>query len=141
MEKHILTILSAEDDLDDQFLIKEAIEEAGIQASVNFVSDGLTLIEKLTKQYRGSLPDILLLDLNMPVMDGITVLKVLRERKDFDDLPIIILTTSNNQNEIDQCYSLGAKSFITKPSSFKGMVEVVKSFNSFKEKQIPHSEK
>ena len=51
MEKHILTILSAEDDLDDQFLIKEAIEEAGIQASVNFVSDGLTLIEKLTYRW------------------------------------------------------------------------------------------
>ena len=141
MEKHIFTILSAEDDLDDQFLIKEAIEEAGIEASVSFVSDGEALIEKLTDQYKGSLPDILLLDLNMPVMDGITVLKVLRERRELDDLPVIILTTSSNQSEIDQCYSLGAKSFITKPSSFKGMVEVVKSFGSFKENRVPASEK
>ena len=132
MEEHILTILSAEDDLDDQLLIKSAVKAADINASVHFVSDGLALIKSLGEQYDGNLPDVLLLDLNMPVMDGLEVLKVLRAREDIADLPIVILTTSSNQNDIDRCYNLGANSFITKPTSFKGFVEIVKSFRGIK---------
>ena len=132
MEEHILNILSAEDDLDDQLIIRDAIKKADIGASVHFVSNGSALLERLAEQFGGNLPDILLLDLNMPVLNGLEVLKILREREDVEDLPIIILTTSSNQNDIDQCYRLGANSFITKPSSFKEMVEVVKSFREFK---------
>lgn len=132
MEEHILNILSAEDDLDDQLIIRDAIKKADIGASVHFVSNGSALLERLAEQFGGNLPDILLLDLNMPVLNGLEVLKILREREDIEDLPIIILTTSSNQNDIDQCYRLGANSFITKPSSFKEMVEVVKSFREFK---------
>ena len=133
MAKHILNILSVEDDLDDQYLIDQAIKESGIGASINFVSDGKSLMDKLTEQYGDDLPDILLLDLNMPVMDGLAVLKALRERGDLDDLPIIILSTSSEQKDIDQCYSFGVKSFFTKPSSFTELVEVVKSLPEFKE--------
>ena len=132
MGEHILNILSAEDDLDDQLIIRDAIKKADIGASVHFVSNGSALLERLAEQFGGNLPDILLLDLNMPVLNGLEVLKILREREDVEDLPIIILTTSSNQNDIDQCYRLGANSFITKPSSFKEMVEVVKSFREFK---------
>ena len=132
MGEHILNILSAEDDLDDQLIIRDAIKKADIGASVHFVSNGSALLERLAEQFGGNLPDILLLDLNMPVLNGLEVLKILREREDIEDLPIIILTTSSNQNDIDQCYRLGANSFITKPSSFKEMVEVVKSFREFK---------
>ena len=132
MEEHILNILSAEDDLDDQLIIRDAIKKADIGASVHFVSNGSALLERLAEQFGGNLPDILLLDLNMPVLNGLEVLKILREREDIEDLPIIILTTSSNQNDIDQCYRLGANSFITKPSSFEEMVEVVKSFREFK---------
>ena len=133
MDEHILTILSAEDDPDDQCLIKKAVEKSGIKASVNFVSDGKSLLEKLTEQYGDNLPDILLLDLNMPVMDGLEVLKALKKRDDLDELPIIILTTSSDQKDIDQCYSLGAKSFITKPTSFTGYIEIVKSLADLKD--------
>ena len=132
MEKHRLNILSAEDDLDDQLLIKQAIEESGIRASINFVSDGKSLLEKLTELYGDDLPDILLLDLNMPIIDGLAVLKALRERDDLDDLPIIILTTSSDQKDIDRCYSLGVKSFFTKPSSFTEFVDVFKSLPELK---------
>ncbi len=132
MEEHRLNILSAEDDLDDQFLIKKAINKAGIGGGVDFVSDGKSLIERLTKQFGGHLPDILLLDLNLPIMDGLEVLKILREHEDINDLPVIILTTSSEQKDIDRCYSLGAKSFITKPDSFDELVEVAKSFYKFK---------
>ena len=133
MDEHILTILSAEDDIDDQCFIEKAVEKSGIKASINFVSDGKSLLEKLTEQYGDNLPDILLLDLNMPIMDGLEVLKALKKRDDIDDLPIIILTTSSDQKDIDQCYSLGAKSFITKPTSFTGYIEIVKSLPDFKE--------
>lgn len=133
MEEHKLNILSAEDDPDDQLLIREAINEAGIGASVTFVSDGKALIEKLTEQYGDNSPDILLLDLNMPIMDGLAVLKALREREDLEDLPIIILTTSSNQNDIDQCYNLGVQSYIRKPDSFTEFVEVARSLGKFKE--------
>jgi CheY-like chemotaxis protein len=132
VEKHLLNILSAEDDLDDQYLIEKAIEESGIEASINFVSNGKSLLEKLTEQYGDKLPDILLLDLNMPIMDGLAVLKALRERNDLDDLHVIILTTSFEQKDIDQCHSLGAKSFITKPTSFTEYLKIVKSFTEFK---------
>ncbi len=132
MEEHRLNILSAEDDLDDQFLIKKAINKAGIGGCVDFVPDGKSLIERLTKQFGGHLPDILLLDLNLPIMDGLEVLKILREHEDINDLPVIILTTLSEQKDIDRCYSLGAKSFITKPDSFDELVEVAKSFYKFK---------
>ena len=133
MEEHILTIFSAEDDLDDQHSIERAIKKSGIGATINFVSNGQALIEKLTEQYGVNLPDILLLDLNVPIVDGLEVLRLLRERDDIDDLPVIILTTSSNQEDIDKCYSLGAKSFITKLSSFSELAEVVKSLSDFKE--------
>ena len=128
MEEHQLNILSAEDDPDDRLFIKKAIDEAGIQGRVDFVPDGKSLIEKLTEQYDGHLPDILLLDLNMPFMDGLEVLKVLREHEDIRDLPVIILTTSSEQTDIDRCYSLGAKFFVTKPDSFYELVEVARTF-------------
>ena len=131
MEEHILTIFSAEDD--DQHSIERAIKKSGIGATINFVSNGQALIEKLTEQYGVNLPDILLLDLNVPIVDGLEVLRLLRERDDIDDLPVIILTTSSNQEDIDKCYSLGAKSFITKLSSFSELAEVVKSLSDFKE--------
>ena len=132
MEEHQLNILSAEDDLDDQFLLKKAINKADIGGRIDFVSDGKSLIERLTKQYEGHLPDILLIDLNLPIMDGLEVLKVLRECEGINELPVIILTTSNDQKDIDRCYGLGAKSFITKPDSFDELVEVTKSFYKFK---------
>ena len=106
MEEHKLNILSAEDDPDDQLLIREAINEAGIGASVTFVSDGKALIEKLTEQYGVNLPDILLLDLNVPIVDGLEVLRLLRERDDIDDLPVIILflVIRSFQCHIDCCF-------------------------------------
>ena len=132
MEEHILTILSAEDDLDDQFAIKKAIEESGIEASINFVSDGKALLEKLTEQYGDKLPDILLLDLKLPILDGLEVLKILREREDINDLPVIILTALSNSKDMEQCFKLGAKSFIKKPDSFTELVKIVKSFPEYK---------
>jgi two-component system response regulator len=134
MEAHFLNILSAEDDLDDQYFIEKAVEASGIEASVKFVSDGKSLLEKLAELFGDALPDILLLDLNMPVMDGLAVLKVLREREDIYDLPIIILTTSSDRRHIDQCYSLGADFFFTKPDSFTELVKIFKSLPDLKNK-------
>ena len=111
MKEHILNILSAENDFYDQVFILNAIEEVGTGGIVNFVPNGKALIEKLREQYEGRLPDILLLDLNIPMMDGLEVLKVLREREDFDDLPVIILTTSGNLKDIDQSPGLFEKAY------------------------------
>ena len=120
------------DDPDDQYFIKKAVEVSGIEASIYFVSDGKALLERLSEQYGDNLPDILLLDLNMPIMDGLAVLKVLRGRDDLYDLPIIILTTSSEQEDADQCYSLGANSFITKPYSMDEFIATAKSLPGFK---------
>jgi len=132
-----LSILMADDDQDDCLLVKNALAANGIIHGLYFVEDGEELMDYL--YHRGKYgdtvafptPGLILLDLNMPRKDGREALREIKQDPDLRRIPVIILTTSEREEEIFRSYDLGANSFITKPVSFQGLVEVMKSINRY----------
>ena len=131
------TVLVADDDPDDQLLIKDAISEVRPDARVDFVSDGVELLEYLRRdgpfadRIDDPLPRLVLLDLNMPVKDGREALFEIKSDPAFWRTPIIIFSTSTAQADIRKAYQLGANSFITKPSSFDRLIEIVRVLDRY----------
>lgn len=121
-------ILIADDDLDDCFLAEEAWKETTTSIKIQFVHDGKSLLKTLNSQ---PLPQIVLLDLNMPIMDGREALKRLRSNKKTCEIPVIILSTSNLNEDIHHSYAMGANSFIHKPSSFNDFVSVMQLLTDY----------
>ena len=121
-------ILMAEDDTDDQLLVREAFAECGVREQLRFVADGEELLDYLLRrgQYIGTgvapRPGLILLDLNMPRKDGREALKEIREHPDLRRVPIVVFTTSRADTDIRIVYELGGNSFITKPAAFEGLV-------------------
>ena len=76
-------------------------------------------------------PDLILLDLNMPGMDGRKLLTILKHDEDLKIIPVIILTTSNDQRDINACYEIGASTYIQKPVSFEGLTEAVRAMQEY----------
>lgn len=139
MDKEIkpIIILMAEDDPDDRYLTREALAESRIGNELYFVEDGEQLLDYLNRKGKYSdpltspRPGIILLDLNMPKKDGRQALKEIKGNANFKSIPIIILTTSNAEEDILKTYDLGANSFITKPVTFNGLVNVMKSLENY----------
>ena len=126
-----ITILVADDDADDRMLIEDAFTESKLQNPLNFVEDGEQLLAYLKREgdyadLKGKpYPGVILLDLNMPKMDGRTALAKIKEDEKLCRIPVIILTTSKAEEDILRTYNLGVNSFITKPVTFDGLVKVV----------------
>ncbi len=131
------TVLVADDDPDDQLLIKDALSEVRPNARVDFVADGVELLEYLRREGHFAdriddpLPRLVLLDLNMPVKDGREALFEIKSDPAFWRTPIVIFSTSTAQADIRRAYQLGANSFITKPSSFDRLVEIVRVLDRY----------
>jgi CheY-like chemotaxis protein len=128
---HPITILIAEDDPDDQLLTREALQESRISNTVCFVNDGQELLDYLRQAglYAAeppSRPDLILLDLNMPRKDGREALAEIKADPALRSIPVIILTTSKADEEIQRAYDLGANSYIVKPVTFDGLVGAVR---------------
>lgn len=121
-------VLMADDDADDCMLAAEAFVESGGKAAFDCVTDGnellLYLFERSNSDSKG-LPDLILLDLNMPRKDGREALLEIKSRPDLRHIPIVILSTSKEERDIEFTTKAGAKSFITKPSSFGEWVEIM----------------
>ena len=132
-----IRILVADDDADDRMLIGDAFEEASLKNPIDFVEDGIELLEYLKHEGRYAdladdvRPGIILLDLNMPRMDGRTALGEIRKDPKLRNIPIIVLTTSKSEEDILRTYDLGVNSFITKPVTFDGLVQVVQVLNQY----------
>jgi len=132
-----LVILMADDDEDDCLLAKKALEESNIAAQLRFVKDGEELMDYLCckgdyfDEKERPKPDIILLDLNMPKMNGLEALKTIKAEPMLCHIPVIMLTTSKSGHDICNCYTLGANSFITKPASFKGLVETMEIIEKY----------
>ena len=124
-------ILMAEDDADDQLLVREAFAECGVKEQLRFVADGEELLDYLMQRghYANVIaaprPGLILLDLNMPRKDGREALKEIRDHPDLRRVPIVVFTTSRADTDIRKVYELGANSFITKPAAFDGLVTTV----------------
>lgn len=132
--RETISILMAEDDMDDCLLFKDAFDESGIEVSLAFVSDGVELMQQLTDilaDRNRQLPDLLLLDLNMPRMDGREALRAIREHAGLRHLPVIILTTSRAELDIMISYQLGANSYVTKPNRYDDLIEVLRSLERY----------
>lgn len=132
-----ITILVADDDADDRMLIEDAFDESCLQNPLHFVEDGEQLLQYLRREgeyekLEGQpYPGVILLDLNMPKMDGRTALGKIKEDPNLCRIPVIILTTSKAEEDILRTYGLGVSSFITKPVTFDRLVEVVKTIGAY----------
>ncbi|MDH4127631.1 MAG: response regulator [Spirochaetota bacterium] len=130
-------ILVAEDNPADQELLKRIFEKHGVNAEMHIVDDGIDLLNYL-KAKTNSMPkpsnprpDIILLDINMPRMDGKQALKAIKEDKNLKDIPVIMFTTSHHERDINESYFLGASSYITKPADIEEFDQFVKHFNDY----------
>ncbi len=133
-----MTILMAEDDPDDRVLTREAMESAHVANDLRFVNDGQYLMDYLRREgdYAGPgvdapMPGIILLDLNMPRMDGREALAEIKADPELKKIPVVVLTTSKAEEDIVKTYDLGVNSFITKPVTFTGLVEVMQTWSRY----------
>lgn len=127
-------ILVVDDDDDDRLLISEALTECDVDLDyVTFAEDGeeaMALLEEGV-EVASKLPSLVLLDWNMPKMGGRDVLKVLKESSSLNTIPVVVLTTSSREEDIRETYALGGRSFIIKPTSFDGLVNVVRRMKDY----------
>ncbi len=139
MRKNVkpVVFLMADDDPDDRLLIKEAFQESLISNSIYFVEDGVELMNYLRKQDKyahpadAPLPDLILLDLNMPRMDGREALALIKSDPHLRYIPVVVLTTSKAEEDIMRSYDIGAASYITKPVTFDGLVESIRGLGQY----------
>ena len=114
----------ADDDPDDQLLVCDALSELHIpKSNIRISNDGQQLIDLLREDI--VLPGIILLDLNMPVMDGREALKTIKNDAQLKRIPVIIFTTSTDSEEVDQAYEHGGNSYFSKPPLFKDLVNTM----------------
>jgi CheY-like chemotaxis protein len=131
-EGKMITILLADDDPDDRQLTRDAFAENRLVNMLHTVEDGEELMEYLRRQGRyadqknSPLPGLILLDLNMPRKDGREALKEIKADPELRRIPIVVLTTSKAEEDILRTYDLGVNSYVTKPVTFKSLVELIK---------------
>ncbi|MDQ1086754.1 MULTISPECIES: response regulator [unclassified Siphonobacter] len=136
-KKKPVVILIADDDEEDREMTQEALEENFILNEIHFVEDGLELLDYLLRRGKyenpklSPRPGLILLDLNMPRMDGREALKHIKSHPDLRRIPVIILTTSHAEEDILRSYDLGVNCFITKPVTFRDFIEVTKSLGKY----------
>jgi len=129
-----IEVLLVEDSPGDARLTQEAFRDANRSVDLHVVSDGVEAMAFLRR--KGSYghvprPDIVLLDLNLPRMDGREVLAHIKEDDDLKTIPIVILTTSDSEADIVQCYQLQANCYLSKPVQLDAFESLVKSINDF----------
>ena len=128
MKPDFVHILLADDDPDDRLLTAEAFAEARLANHLHTVEDGVALMDFLHRRppYTDKpRPGLILLDLNMPRKDGRQALAEIKNNPDLAHIPVVVLTTSAEEEDVLRTYELGANSYITKPVTFEGLVHAV----------------
>ena len=132
-----ITILLADDDEDDRLMARDALRDARVHNELRFAIDGVDLLQYLRREgpyaAEGAAPrpGLILLDLNMPRMDGREALVEIKQDPTLRSIPVVVLTTSKAEEDLIRSYELGVNSFITKPVTFLGLVEVMKVFKRY----------
>lgn len=128
-----LNIYLAEDDPDDQYFIKASLEADGADVELNCFFNGRQLLNALEQLINidSPLPHLVLLDINMPQLDGVQTLELLKANPNLAHLPVLIYTTSRSEEDIRRVYSLGASAYIVKPLSFGEIQEKFKRVIEF----------
>ena len=131
------TILMAEDDDDDCLLVREAMRESKQPHDLRIVRDGQELLDYLRRrgEYEQSpqapRPDLILLDLKMPRKDGREALSEIKADPRLRSIPIVVFTTSTARDDIGFCYRMGVNSYITKPPTFRGLVDLLSTLSKY----------
>ncbi|HEV7642048.1 MAG TPA: response regulator [Gaiellaceae bacterium] len=136
VEPRPITILMADDDPDDRELAREALAESRVLNKLHAVNDGAELLDYLHHEGRyeheeAPRPDLILLDLNMPKLDGREALGALKKDPKLRSIPVVVLTTSRAEEDVVRSYDLGANSFISKPVTFAGLVDVMRELGKY----------
>ena len=131
-----LTILLADDDEEDRELARDALQDSRLANEMKFVCDGQDLLDYLRHEGRWTeesapRPGIILLDLNMPKKDGREALQEIKADESLRRIPVVVLTTSKDEADVLSTYDLGVSSFITKPVTFGGLVDVMKTWTRY----------
>ena len=130
-------VLLAEDDPNDVLLVQRAFQKIKITNPLQVTHDGEEAVAYLSGQVpyadreRHPLPVLLLMDLKMPRMSGLEVLRWLRQQPELRRLPVVLLTSSNQSPDINSAYELGANSYLVKPSGFDSLLELVKNLGVY----------
>ena len=122
-------ILVVEDSSADVRLLREAVREHGISVDLAAVADGERALGRLRDG--GDTPDLVLLDLNLPKMDGREVLQALKADDALRSIPVVVLTTSEAEEDVVRSYSLHANAYVTKPVDFDRFIDVVRQIDEF----------
>ncbi|VUD48750.1 Response regulator rcp1 [Thalassocella blandensis] len=133
-ENNRYIVYLADDDADDQYLVRSAFNKLEKQPELLFFNNGLELVEhleanKLNKE--NNMQAIVLLDLNMPTLNGKDTLQRIKSSQTLKNLPVVIYSTSESNYDVQEAYQLGANAFITKPERFMDMVTVIKRLYEF----------
>ena len=132
-----IVVLLADDDEEDRAMATDAMREARIVNELHAVEDGEALMDYLTHRGRfapptlSPRPDLVLLDLNMPRKGGREVLREMKSDPVLRSIPVVVLTTSRAEEDVERIYNLGANSFITKPVTFEGLVDAMKVIGEY----------
>jgi CheY-like chemotaxis protein len=132
-----ITILLADDDADDRMMAGEALAESRLANDLRLVEDGEELMDYLHRRGRYSdpadapRPGLILLDLNMPRKDGREALSEIKQDPELRKIPVVVLTTSQAEEDIYRTYDLGVNSFITKPVMFESLVNVMRTLGKY----------
>jgi len=129
-----IEVLLVEDDPGDVMMTREAFQDYKLRNELHVVSDGAEAMEFLRQEgeYAGRpRPDLVLLDLNLPRMDGRQVLEAIKSDPDLASIPVVVLTTSENEDDVLRSYSLHANAYVTKPVDFERFIDVIRRIDEF----------
>ena len=129
-----IEVLLVEDDPGDVLMTKEAFEDYKIQNTLHVVNDGVEAMDFLRRQGEyadAPRPDLVLLDLNLPRMDGREVLQAIKSDPELASIPVVVLTTSEAEEDVLRSYSLHANAYVTKPVDFERFIQVVRQIDDF----------
>jgi two-component system, response regulator len=132
-----IVILMAEDDADDRLLLKDALTESQSEAEMRFVENGEELMDYLARRGKyqqadnAPRPRLIILDLNMPRKDGREALREIKSNSELRSIPVVVLTTSGAETDIEKIYELGANSFIVKPVQFEQLVNLMRLLGQY----------
>jgi two-component system response regulator len=120
-------IILVDDDEDDRYIFQEGFVQAGCKNQFIQFEGGVRFLEHLKNSSREEFPSLVLLDLNMPVLDGREVLRAVKASADWNHIPVVVFTTSKLDADRKTCYELGANCFVSKPSGYQDVLEVTRS--------------
>jgi CheY-like chemotaxis protein len=132
-----MTLLCAEDDADYRLLTRRALKVSRVANDVRFVEDGVELMDYLHRRGKyaepgaAPAPGLILLDLNLPRKDGREALEEIKQHPELRRIPVVIMTTSNAEEDVMKTYSLGASSYIRKPANMTSLVDIMSTLGHY----------